>query len=84
MNVQFAPRAKREYLDLPSRLQRAVNKQLNFLREKPENLRHPSVQAKKYSETDDVWQGRVTRSYRFYFQIVGDTYLILRIIPHPK
>jgi len=84
MNVQFTSRADRDYDGLPLRLQRAVDKQLDFLREKPENLRHPSIQAKKYSERDDVWQGRVNRSYRFYFQIVGDTYLILRIIPHPK
>jgi len=84
MNVQFAPRADRDYTNLAPRLKRAVDKQLNFLREKPENFRHPSIQAKKYSEADDIWRGRVTRSYRFYFQIVGDTYLILRIIPHPK
>jgi mRNA-degrading endonuclease RelE of RelBE toxin-antitoxin system len=81
MNIQFTPRAKRDYADLPPRIQRAVDKQLDFLRE---NGRHPSIQAKKYSETEDVWQGRVTRDYRFYFQITGDTYLILRIISHPK
>lgn len=81
MNIQFTPRAKRDYADLPPRIQRAVDKQLDFLRE---NARHPSIQAKKYSETEDVWQGRVTRDYRFYFQIAGDTYLILRVIPHPK
>jgi mRNA-degrading endonuclease RelE of RelBE toxin-antitoxin system len=84
MNVQFTPRADRDYDNLSPRLQRAVDQQLNFLREKPENLRHPSIQAKKYSETDNIWQGRVTRSYRFYFQIVSDTYLILRITAHPK
>jgi len=84
MNIQFAPRAKRDYANLPPRLQRAVDKQLNFLRERPENLRHSSIQAKKYSGGDDIWQGRVTRSYRFYFQIIGDTYLILRFISHPK
>jgi len=31
-----------------------------------------------------VWQGRVNRSHRFYFQISGDEYVIIRIIPHPK
>lgn len=81
MNVQFTPRAKRDYAELSPHIQRAVDKQLDFLRE---NLRHPSVQSKKYSEAEDIWQGRVTRDYRFYFQISGDTYLILRIIPHPK
>ena len=84
MNIEFTPRADRDYANLISRLQRAVDKQLDFLREKPENLRHPSIQAKKYSERDNLWQGRVNRDYRFYFQIIGDTYLIIRIIPHPK
>jgi hypothetical protein len=75
---------KRDYQELSPRLQRAVDKQLNFLRQKPENLRHPSIQAKKHFETDEIWQGRVIRGHRFYFQIIGDIYLILRITPHPK
>jgi hypothetical protein len=28
--------------------------------------------------------GTVNRNYRFYFEIAGDTYRIIRIIPHPK
>lgn len=31
-----------------------------------------------------MWQGRVTRDYRFYFSIEGETYLILAIRKHPK
>jgi hypothetical protein len=58
-----------------------VDKQLDFLRQ---NLRHPSIQAKKYGGTDDVWQGRVNRDYRFYFHITEATYDIIAIIPHPK
>ena len=84
MNIQLTARAKRDYTNLIPRLQRAVDKQLDFLAAKPENLRHPSIQAKKYSRRDDEWQGRVNRDYRFYFRIIGDTYRILRIIPHPK
>jgi len=58
-----------------------VRKQLGLLQE---NFRHPSIQTKKYDETNDIWQGRVNRDYRFYFQIVDDEYIIVRIIPHPK
>ena len=50
----------------------------------PQNLRHPSLHAKKYDATRDIWQARVTRGWRFYFQIEGDTYTILSLIPHPK
>jgi hypothetical protein len=84
MRFQLTAHAQRDYALLPTHLQRAVDKQLNFLVRSPQHLRHPSLQAKKYSEADDVWQGRVTRGYRFYFQIIGDTYEILRIVPHPK
>ena len=60
---------------------KAFAKQLQFLLT---NRNHPSLRAKKYSEALDVWQGRVTRDWRFYFQIEGDEYVILSITPHPK
>ena len=81
MKINFTPPAKRDYTELPVRLQRAVDKQLNFL---VDNLRYPSLRAKKYDESQDIWQGRVNDDYRFYFRIVGEEYRILRIIPHPK
>ncbi len=81
MKIYVTPKAKRDYEDLPVRLQRAVDKQLDFLLN---NMRHPSLRAKKYDESNDIWQGRVNEDYRFYFRIVGEEYRILRIIPHPK
>jgi mRNA-degrading endonuclease RelE of RelBE toxin-antitoxin system len=81
MKIYVTPKAKRDYADLSARLQRAIDKQLDFL---ILNIRHPSLRAKKYDEANDVWQGRVTDDYRFYFRIVGDEYRILGIIPHPK
>ena len=36
------------------------------------NLHHPSLHAKKYSGSEDKWQARINRSWRFYFRIVGD------------
>jgi mRNA interferase RelE/StbE len=81
MRIYVTPKAKRDYEDLPARLQRAVDKQLDFLLN---NMRHPSLRAKKYDESNDIWQGRVNEDYRFYFRIVGEEHRILRIIPHPK
>jgi mRNA-degrading endonuclease RelE of RelBE toxin-antitoxin system len=81
MRVELSRRAARDLDDLSPRLQATVRKQLELL---AENIRHPSLQAKKYDERNDIWQGRVNRSYRFYFQIAGDQYQIMRIIPHPK
>ena len=31
-----------------------------------------------------MWQARVNRGWRFYFTIEGDTYVIHKLIPHPK
>ena len=81
MRVELSRRAARDLDDLSPRLQATVRKQLELL---AENIRHPSLQAKKYDERNNIWQGRVNRSYRFYFQIAGDQYQIMRIIPHPK
>jgi len=81
MRVRLSRRAARDLDGLSSRLQATVRKQLGLL---AENIRHPSIQAKKYDAANDIWQGRVNRDYRFYFQIVGDQYQIIGIIPHPK
>jgi mRNA-degrading endonuclease RelE of RelBE toxin-antitoxin system len=81
MNIRLTTRARRDFSDLPRHLKTRVRKQFDLLQQ---NLRHPSIQAKKYDESADVWQGRVNRDYRFYFQILGGDYVILRIIPHPK
>ena len=48
------------------------------------NLRHPSLRAKKFDEGKDQWQARVTESWRFYFTIEGDAFVITDVIPHPK
>ncbi|MSQ48545.1 MAG: hypothetical protein EXR78_09235 [Deltaproteobacteria bacterium] len=81
MTFRFTDKAVRDYNALSAVLQARVDKQLALLLQ---NLRHPSLRAKKYDEARDIWQGRVNQVYRFYFQILGDTYEILTIIPHPK
>ena len=62
-------------------MQRAFDKQARLL---AQNLRHPSLRAKKYDEPNDLWQARVNQDWRFYFQIRGDTYVIVTIVRHPK
>jgi mRNA-degrading endonuclease RelE of RelBE toxin-antitoxin system len=70
MRVKLTRRADKDYQRLPSQLQRQMDKQFAYL---SENLRHPSLDAKKHGGVDDIWQGRVNRDYRFYFQILDDT-----------
>jgi mRNA interferase RelE/StbE len=81
MRVAFTARAHEQYAALPSSIQAKFDKQLRFLLA---DLRHPSLRAKKYDESRNIWQARVDQYYRFYFQVQRDTYILLNIIPHPK
>jgi len=81
MKLRFHPRIAAQLADAPSAVRKAFDKQVGLL---AENLRHPSLRAKKYDEANDVWQARVTKGWRFYFQIEGETYTILSVRTHPK
>lgn len=81
MNVRLTPQFERSYANAPLHVQKLFDRKLALL---VQNLRHPSLRAKKYDEARDIWQARVDRAWRFYFQIRGDTYYLLNITPHPK
>jgi mRNA interferase RelE/StbE len=81
VNVQLTPQFERSYANAPLHVQKLFDRNLALL---AQNLRHPSLRAKKYDEARDIWQARVDRAWRFYFQIRGDTYYLLNITPHPK
>jgi plasmid maintenance system killer protein len=81
MNVAFSDRALSAIAGAPVAVRKAFHKQLRFLER---DLRHPSLQAKKYDESRDFWQARVNLNWRFYFTIEGETYRIQDITPHPK
>lgn len=81
MNISYSRRALRALEDAPAWVRKAFFKQAEFL---ALNVHHPSLRAKKYDESQDLWQARVSRNWRFYFTIVGDVYRIEDIIPHPK
>jgi len=81
VKLRFTDRVDKDYADLPLAIRNAFAKQLHFLLN---DMRHPSLQAKKYSESLDLWQGRVNRDLRFYFKIEGDEYVIISVVPHTK
>lgn len=81
MLIRSTAQFDRSYAKSPPAIRKAFDKQARLLQG---NLGHPSLRAKKYSEAEDRWQARVTRDWRFYFKIVGDTYVLLDIMPHPK
>jgi hypothetical protein len=80
MKRQLTDRFVRSFRAAPPGVRKAFDKQCRLLLE---NLNHPSLHAKKYDESKDLWQARVNRSWRFYFSIAGDTIIIRDIISHP-
>jgi mRNA-degrading endonuclease RelE of RelBE toxin-antitoxin system len=81
MKLDYTQSALDTLKTLPPPIRKAIYKQAAFL---VENLRHPSLRAKKYNEAEDKWQARVNQDWRFYFRIIGDVYVVTGITPHPK
>ena len=81
MKIKYSDAVAEALVDVPSAVRKAFFKQTKMLEQ---NLRHPSLRAKKYDEADDRWQARVNRGWRFYFKIDDDIYFITELIPHPK
>jgi hypothetical protein len=81
MQFFYTERFRRSYENAPTRVQKHCDKQLTLL---AQDLRHPSLRAKKYDESRGVWQGRINVAWRFYFKIEGNVYYLLDVIPHPK
>jgi len=74
MKLLFAERLRKSYDAAPEPVRKAFDKQCALL---SENLRHPSLRAKKYDESRGVLQARVNLNWRFYFTIEADTYVII-------
>jgi len=68
------------YENLSPAIRAQVDKQLSLLLENP---KHPSLRIKKIQGiTGKIFEGRISRDYRFTFQIETDTYLLRRVGPH--
>ena len=81
MRRVYSERFQKSFDEAPKAVQKACDKQLSLLLQ---NLHHPSLHAKKYSESEDLWQARVNKDWRFYFFIQGDIYYLVDVRPHPK
>ena len=68
-----------DYDRLPGFIKERVDKQLALLLENP---RHPSLRVKKIKGHPNIWEGRITKQYRFTFQIIEDLWLLRRIGTH--
>ncbi|MBI4516293.1 MAG: pyridoxamine 5'-phosphate oxidase family protein [Deltaproteobacteria bacterium] len=83
MRVVLTEPFVRKLIAAPPEIPKLFGKQLaNLLRD----LRHRSLDAKKFPESGDpdMWSARVNGGWRFYFTIAGDTYTMHNIQAHPK
>jgi hypothetical protein len=80
MKIEYSDAVIAALENAPVAVRKAFFKQTKLLEQ---NLRHPSLRAKKYDEANDRWQARATKGWRFYFKIIGDTHRITELIPHP-
>ena len=81
MRLAYTERFRKSYAAAPAEIRSAFDRKVALLLE---NLRHPSLRVKKYDPGRNLWQGRVTGSWRFYFTIEDDIYYLVNITPHPK
>jgi mRNA interferase RelE/StbE len=79
MKVQTTGPFVKDYHSLPETVQIQAEKQLSILLENPH---HPSLRIKKIKGHPYIWEKRISKSYRFTFQIYEEIYLLRRIGTH--
>src|SRR5436309_15783862 len=60
MKLFYSARFQKSFRRAPASVQKAFAKQANLLMQ---NLQHPSLRAKKYDETNNIWQARVNKDW---------------------
>jgi mRNA interferase RelE/StbE len=77
---------KRDFQRLPEGIKRRTEVALRLLLSNPY---HPSLRVKKVRGEilkgyDNIFEGRITRDYRFFFLIETDVYILLRCGRHEE
>ena len=79
MEMRFTKIFERDYKKLSVEIKKRLDKQLIFLLE---NIKYPSLRVKKVKGYYNVWEGRITKSYRFTFEIKKEIYFVRRCGTH--
>ncbi len=79
MKIQTTRPFDKDYQDLPQAIQQQTDKQLTLFLNNP---RHRSLNVKKVKGYPRIWEGRITKNYRFTFQFEGESYILRRIGTH--
>jgi len=70
---------ERDYKRLPPTIQKRTDEKLKLLLQ---NLSHPSLRVRRVQKYKGVFEGSVTKNYRFFFQITTEGYILLRVDKH--
>ena len=81
MKIVYYPNFKKALKKFSLSVRNKFEKQIAYL---VKDIRHPSLHAKKYDESLDLWQARIDKNVRFYFIIENDVYVLVDIKYHPK
>lgn len=76
----FTKRFKKQFKKLPNSLQKRFNVKLSLLLTNP---RHPSLRARKMSD-GEIFEARLTKHYRFTYQLLKDEAWLLTIGPYDE
>lgn len=79
MKLSRTNRFVRDYKQLPARIQKQADRKLLYL---ARDISHPSLRVKRVRKYKDIFEGSITKDYRFLFQIATDAYILLRIGRH--
>ncbi|MFH1426940.1 MAG: hypothetical protein ABIG60_00180 [Patescibacteria group bacterium] len=79
MKIEYSAEFKKQYQKLPLEIQKSATKQLTIFLKNP---RHPSLNTKKLKGQNNLWQGRISKSYRFVFFIENNLYKLISIFHH--
>lgn len=79
MKLIRTERFLRDYQKLPANVQKQTDRKLLYL---VEDIAYPSLRVKKVQRYEDIFEGSISRIYRFLFQITTDAYILLRIGKH--
>ncbi len=75
------PHFLRSYDKLPLIIREQTDRCLELLGENP---RHPSLHTHQRAGESNLWQARITRGYRLFFELHGEKIILFDVGPHEK
>lgn len=79
MQIIKSGQFQKRYKKLPQQIKDKTKKQLGLLLSNPQ---HPSLNLKKMKDPRDIWEIRITYSYRLTFQQFEEAYYLRNVGSH--